>query len=52
MPYIIISRGGGTIFGFNDFNFILFSTNTTNSDKLYVEMPRTQPGNVRKFSVF
>ena len=40
------------IFGFNDFNFVPFSTNTTNSDKIYVRTPRTQPGNVGKFSVF
>ena len=40
------------IFGFNDFNFVPFSTNTTNSDKIYVRTPRTLPGNGGKFSVF
>ena len=40
------------IFGFIDFNFVPFLTNSTNSDKIYVGTPRTQPANVGKFSVF
>ena len=39
------------IFGIIYFNFASFSTNATNLDQIYVRMPRTQPGNVGKFSV-
>ena len=37
--------------GIVKFNFVSFSTNTTNLDKKSVQTPRTQPGCVGKFSV-
>ena len=40
------------ILGVVKFNFVPFSTNTTNSDEIYVRTPRTQPGYWGKFSVF